>query len=145
MLPTGNMKYSPEFFYIGAGFTGAFLLRVSPFPNPSLFTALTRTCVQLLHPSLAETIDQNKRVKIYNVAQRLISSLASPVVAIDEEHTPKQYATFLEELMRNMVALWEQQGGVGACASTSSANAGGRKHSKSKSGMREARVQEVAC
>ncbi|EIM80246.1 uncharacterized protein STEHIDRAFT_150792 [Stereum hirsutum FP-91666 SS1] len=126
MLPTGNMKYSPEFFYIGAGFTGAFLLR-------------------LLHPSLAETIDQNKRVKIYNVAQRLISSLASPVVAIDEEHTPKQYATFLEELMRNMVALWEQQGGVGACASTSSANAGGRQHTKSQSGMREARVQEVAC
>lgn len=144
MLPTGNMKYSPEFFYIGAGFTGAFLLRVSPSPDLSIFTALTRTCVQLLHPSLAETIDQSKRVKIYNVAQKLIASLASPVVAIDEEHTPKQYAMFLEELMRNMVALWEQQGGVGASASTS--NAGGRKNNKSKSSMREARVQEViAC
>lgn len=144
MLPTGNMKYSPEFFYIGAGFTGAFLLRVSTFSVcHSIYSSLIRTCVQLLHPSLAETIDRNKRMKIYHVAQKLIDSLSSEVVAIDEEHTPKQYSIFLQELMGTMMTLWEQRGGVSAASSSAGAN-GGRK-SKHKSGMMEARVQEVAC
>lgn len=72
----------------------------------------------------------------------MIASLASDVVAIDEEHTPRQYATFLEELRSNMAALWEQQGGVGATGSSAGASGGGRKN---KHKMREARVQEVAC
>ena len=125
MVPTGNMKYSPEFFYIGAGFTGAFLLR-------------------LLHPSLSNVVDRAKRQKIVHTAQRLITSLNSENVSIDEEHTPRQYATFLTELSQSMKALWTPEGKAKAQEQGQGQGQGQRVNGDANVG-RESRVQEVAC
>ncbi|THH20961.1 hypothetical protein EW146_g528 [Bondarzewia mesenterica] len=89
LIPTGLVKYAPEFFFVATGFAGAFLIK-------------------LLHPRLARTICDQQRAKVHAVASSIVHTLASDEVAIDGQHAPKSYSVFLSGLLDDVTALWQQ-------------------------------------
>ncbi|ETW80085.1 hypothetical protein HETIRDRAFT_445608 [Heterobasidion irregulare TC 32-1] len=88
MVATQFVKYAPEFFFVGTGFAGAFL-------------------VKLLHPRFAHVVSEEQRAKIFAVSSLLISTLASDEIAIDAQHTPRHYSAFLDGVLKNMMSLWQ--------------------------------------
>ena len=62
-------------------------------------SVLTSPLLQLLRPECSRFITPNLESEIYRVIERLISTLGSPQIAIDERHTPKLYSRFLASLL----------------------------------------------
>ena len=54
---------------------------------------------QLLRPECSRFISPGLEAEIYQVIERLINTIGSPQVAIDERHTPMLYSRFLARLL----------------------------------------------
>ncbi|KAF8187951.1 hypothetical protein K438DRAFT_1834414 [Mycena galopus ATCC 62051] len=80
LAPTGFMRYSPDGFFVIASFASAFLLK-------------------LLRPEFSHLIPKKEENQVYDLIGRLIQTLSSPEIAIDNRHTPKLYARFLVGLL----------------------------------------------
>ncbi|KAF8177381.1 hypothetical protein K438DRAFT_1845777 [Mycena galopus ATCC 62051] len=80
LAPTGFMRYSPDGHFVIASFASAFLLK-------------------LLRPEFSDLIPKKEENQVYDLIGRLIQTLSSPEIAIDDRHTPKLYARFLVGLL----------------------------------------------
>jgi hypothetical protein len=80
LAPTGYMRYAPDGHFVFASFASAFLLK-------------------LLRPEFANLLSKNQENEIFDLIGRLIQTLSSPDIAIDDRHTPKLYARFLAGLL----------------------------------------------
>ncbi|KAI0041669.1 hypothetical protein FA95DRAFT_1565152 [Auriscalpium vulgare] len=90
LLLTGHMKYAPDFFFVGTGFAGAFLLK-------------------LLHPRFVAVLGDEERLQILTLEETLIRILASDTIAADDQHTPRLYAAFLDSFLKNVMSMWITQ------------------------------------
>ena len=54
---------------------------------------------QLMRPECSRFITPGLEAEIYRVIERLINTIGSPQIAIDERHTPKLYSRFLASLL----------------------------------------------
>ncbi|KAF5376493.1 hypothetical protein D9615_008666 [Tricholomella constricta] len=80
LAPTGYMRYAPDGHFIFASFASAFLLK-------------------LLRPEFSSLLSKEQETEIFDLIGRLIQTLSSPEIAIDDRHTPKLYARFLAGLL----------------------------------------------
>ncbi|KAG6852892.1 hypothetical protein C0991_008342 [Blastosporella zonata] len=80
LATTGYMKYAPDGHFIFASFASAFLLK-------------------LLKPEFSSLLSKDQETAIFDLIGRLIQTLSSPEIAIDDRHTPKLYARFLAGLL----------------------------------------------
>ncbi|KAJ7348619.1 fungal-specific transcription factor domain-containing protein [Mycena albidolilacea] len=80
LVPTAFMRYSPDGHFIITAFASAFLLK-------------------LLRPEFSHLVPKEEDHLVYDLIGRLIQTLSSPEVAIDDRHTPKLYARFLAGLL----------------------------------------------
>ncbi|KAJ7711995.1 hypothetical protein B0H16DRAFT_1744612 [Mycena metata] len=80
LAPTGFMRYSPDGHFIFSAFASAFLLK-------------------LLRPEFSHLMPKEEENQVYDLIGRLIQTLSSPEIAIDDRHTPKLYARFLAGLL----------------------------------------------
>jgi len=80
LAPTGYMRYAPDGHFIFASFASAFLLK-------------------LLRPEFSSLLTKDQETDIFDLIGRLIQTLSSPEIAIDDRHTPKLYARFLAGLL----------------------------------------------
>lgn len=80
LAPSGYMRYAPDGHFIFASFASAFLLK-------------------LLRPEFAHLLSKEQEDEIFDLIGRLIQTLSSPEIAIDDRHTPKLYARFLAGLL----------------------------------------------
>ncbi|CAK5274670.1 unnamed protein product, partial [Mycena citricolor] len=80
LAPTGFMRYAPDGHFIFSAFASAFLLK-------------------LLRPEFSHLMSKEEENKVYDLIGRLIQTLSSPEIAIDDRHTPKLYARFLAGLL----------------------------------------------
>ena len=55
--------------------------------------------LQLMRPECSRFITPGLEAEIYRVIERLINTIGSPQIAIDERHTPKLYSRFLASLL----------------------------------------------
>ncbi|KAF9039281.1 fungal-specific transcription factor domain-containing protein [Panaeolus papilionaceus] len=76
LAPSGYMRYAPDGHFVFASFASAFLLK-------------------LLRPETSSFLIKDQENEILDLIGRLISTLSSPKIAIDDRHTPKLYARFL--------------------------------------------------
>ncbi|KAI9435735.1 fungal-specific transcription factor domain-containing protein [Lactarius indigo] len=82
MHSTGHVRYAPDFFFVGTGFAGAFLL-------------------ELLSPHIAPTLTTQQRARVINVCEAVVKQLH--VAAVDDSHVPYSYAVFLENALQKAV------------------------------------------
>ncbi|KAI0296978.1 hypothetical protein B0F90DRAFT_1743135 [Multifurca ochricompacta] len=75
MHSTGHVRYAPDFFFVGTGFAGAFL-------------------IELLSPHIAPTLTAQQRERVIRVCRAVTVNLRA--AAVDEAHAPHTYAVFLE-------------------------------------------------
>ncbi|KAG5643990.1 hypothetical protein DXG03_009280 [Asterophora parasitica] len=54
---------------------------------------------QLLRPEFSTLLSKDRETEIFDLIGRLIQTLSSPEIAIDDRHTPKLYARFLAGLL----------------------------------------------
>ncbi|KIK64122.1 hypothetical protein GYMLUDRAFT_40371 [Collybiopsis luxurians FD-317 M1] len=80
LAPSGYLRYSADGHFIFASFASAFLLK-------------------LLRPEFAKLLSKEEENEIFNLIGRLIQTLSSSAIAIDDRHTPKLYARFLAGLL----------------------------------------------
>lgn len=80
LAPSGYMRYAPDGHFVFASFASAFLLK-------------------LLRPEFSKLLPKEEGSEIYQLIGRLIQTLSSPAIAIDDRHTPKLYARFLAGLL----------------------------------------------
>ncbi|KAF9443388.1 hypothetical protein P691DRAFT_679620 [Macrolepiota fuliginosa MF-IS2] len=80
LAPSGYMRYAPDGHFVFASFASAFLLK-------------------LLRPEFAPLLSKGQEGDIFELIGRLIQTLSSPKIAIDDRHTPKLYARFLAGLL----------------------------------------------
>ncbi|KAJ7860084.1 hypothetical protein B0H14DRAFT_3624646 [Mycena olivaceomarginata] len=80
LAPTGFMRYSPDGHFVIASFASAFLLK-------------------LLRPEFSHLIPKEEENQVYDLIRRLIQTLSSPEIAIDDRNTPKLYTRFLVRLL----------------------------------------------
>lgn len=80
LAPSGYMRYAPDGHFIFASFASAFLLK-------------------LLRPEFSSLLAKEQENDIFDLIGRLIQTLSSPDIAIDDRHTPKLYARFLAGLL----------------------------------------------
>ncbi|KAM6499620.1 hypothetical protein JOM56_005128 [Amanita muscaria] len=80
LVPSGYMGYAPDGHFIFASFASAFLLK-------------------LLRPEFSKLLSTNEEIEILELISRLIQTLSSPKIALDDKHTPKLYARFLAGLL----------------------------------------------
>ncbi|KAI0722050.1 hypothetical protein C8Q72DRAFT_859459 [Fomitopsis betulina] len=80
LCPSGYMRFSPDGHFVFASFASAFLLK-------------------LMRPEFKAFITSAKEAEIFDLIHRLIQTLQSPEIAIDERHTPKLHARFLAGLL----------------------------------------------
>ncbi|KAL0066966.1 hypothetical protein AAF712_005955 [Marasmius tenuissimus] len=80
LAPSGYMRYAPDGHFVFASFASAFLLK-------------------LLRPEFSSLLPKEEGSEIYQLIGRLIQTLSSPTLAIDDRHTPKLYARFLAGLL----------------------------------------------
>jgi len=83
MHTIGHVPYAPDFFFVGTGFAGAFLL-------------------ELLRPHIAPTLTAEQRERVISVCKTVIERLRA--AAADETHAPHSYAVFLEGALTKAVA-----------------------------------------
>jgi len=79
-VPTGYIRFAPDGYFVFASFASAFMLK-------------------LLRPACSRFISPGLQADIYQVIERLIATIGSPQIAIDERHTPKLYSRFLATLL----------------------------------------------
>lgn len=65
-------------------------------PSLSLLTQL----LQVLRPPFVAMIEPEHQSRILALVNRVIKTLASPEVAVDDHHTPKLYSRFLDGLLK---------------------------------------------
>jgi hypothetical protein len=82
--------------FIFASFASAFLLKVSL--EPVMCTYLSKL-YQLLRPEFASLLTKDEEMDILVLISRLIQTLSSHKLAIDDKHMPKLYARFLAGLL----------------------------------------------
>ena len=80
LAPSGYMRFAPDGHFIFASFASAFLLK-------------------LLQPEFSSFLTKAQETEIFDLIGRLIQTLSSPKIAIDDRHTPKLYARFLAGLL----------------------------------------------
>jgi hypothetical protein len=80
LAPSGYMRYAPDGHFVFASFASAFLLK-------------------LLRPEFGKLLTKDQENEIFDLIGRLIQTLSSPRIAIDDRHTPKLYARFLAGLL----------------------------------------------
>ncbi|KAJ7140019.1 fungal-specific transcription factor domain-containing protein [Mycena crocata] len=80
LAPTGFMRYAPDGHFIFSAFASAFLLK-------------------LLRPEFSHLMPKEQETEVFDLIGRLIQTLSSPEIAIDDRHTPKLYARFLAGLL----------------------------------------------
>jgi len=80
LAPSGYMRYSPDGHFVFASFASAFLLK-------------------LLRPEFSSFLTKGQENDVFDLIGRLIQTLSSPKIAIDDRHTPKLYARFLAGLL----------------------------------------------
>ncbi|KAF9560574.1 hypothetical protein CPC08DRAFT_762610 [Agrocybe pediades] len=80
LAPSGYMRYAPDGHFVFASFASAFLLK-------------------LLRPEFSSFLEKEQENEIFDLIGRLIQTLSSPKIAIDDRHTPKLYARFLAGLL----------------------------------------------
>ncbi|KAG6896899.1 hypothetical protein C0992_005371 [Termitomyces sp. T32_za158] len=80
LAPTGYVRYAPDGHFIFASFASAFLLK-------------------LLKPEFSSLLLKEQETEVFDLIGRLIQTLSSPEIAIDDRHTPKLYARFLAGLL----------------------------------------------
>jgi len=80
LAPTGFMRYAPDGHFIFAAFASAFLLK-------------------LLRPEFSHLMAKEQETEVFDLIGRLIQTLSSSEIAIDDRHTPKLYARFLAGLL----------------------------------------------
>jgi len=80
LAPSGFMLYSPDGHFVFTSFASAFLLK-------------------LLRPEFSWLVEPDDKAKIFDLIGRLIQTLNSPDVSIDNKHTPKLHAKFLAGLL----------------------------------------------
>ncbi|KAJ6552076.1 hypothetical protein DFH09DRAFT_601358 [Mycena vulgaris] len=80
LAPTGFMRYAPDGHFIFTAFASAFLLK-------------------LLRPEFSHLMAKEQENEVFDLIGRLIQTLSSPEIAIDDRHTPKLYARFLAGLL----------------------------------------------
>jgi len=80
LAPSGYMRFAPDGHFIFASFASAFLLK-------------------LLQPEFSSFLTKEQETETLDLIGRLIQTLSSPKIAIDDRHTPKLYARFLAGLL----------------------------------------------
>jgi hypothetical protein len=80
LAPSGYMRYAPDGHFVFASFASAFLLK-------------------LLRPEFSSFLVKDQESEIFDLIGRLIQTLSSPKIAIDDRHTPRLYARFLAGLL----------------------------------------------
>jgi len=80
LVPTGYIRFAPDGYFVFAAFASAFMLK-------------------LLRPECSSFITPGLETEIYQIIERLISTIGSPEIAIDERHTPMLYSRFLASLL----------------------------------------------
>ncbi|EGO18461.1 hypothetical protein SERLADRAFT_481133 [Serpula lacrymans var. lacrymans S7.9] len=81
LAPSGYMRYAPDGHFVFVSFASAFLLK-------------------MLRPEIRQLLlSQELETEIFDLIARLIHTLSSSEVAIDDRHTPKLYARFLAGLL----------------------------------------------
>ncbi|KAF8631666.1 hypothetical protein AX17_005067 [Amanita inopinata Kibby_2008] len=80
LAPSGYMRYAPDGHFVFASFASAFLLK-------------------LLRPEFSKLLSKEEESDIFDLIGRLIQTLSSPKIAIDDRHTPNLYARFLAGLL----------------------------------------------
>ncbi|KAH7879353.1 fungal-specific transcription factor domain-containing protein [Lentinula edodes] len=80
LAPSGYMRFSADGHFTFASFASAFLMK-------------------LLRPEFQHLLSKEEENDIFNLIGRLIQTLSSPAIAIDDRHTPKLYARFLAGLL----------------------------------------------
>lgn len=80
LAPSGYMRFAPDGHFVFASFASAFLLK-------------------LLKPELSAFMAKEQENEVFDLIGRLIQTLSSPKIAIDDRHTPKLYARFLAGLL----------------------------------------------
>lgn len=92
MAPSGYLRYAADGHFVFAAFASAYLLKV-------------------LRPPFASTLEHEQQSRILALVNRVIKTLASPEVAVDDHHTPKLYSRFLDGLLKR-----NQEAAVNAAA-----------------------------
>ncbi|KAG5637475.1 hypothetical protein H0H81_004446 [Sphagnurus paluster] len=98
LAPTGYMRYAPNGHFIFAAFASAFLLKVCHHFFFEWGEGL-RNSAQLLRPEFASLLSKDQENAIFELISRLINTLSSDKIAVDERHTPNLYARFLTKLL----------------------------------------------
>ena len=80
LAPSGYMRFAPDGHFVFASFASAFLLK-------------------LLKPEFSSFLTKGQETEIFDLVGRLIQTLSSPKISIDDRHTPKLYARFLAGLL----------------------------------------------
>ncbi|KAJ7577862.1 fungal-specific transcription factor domain-containing protein [Mycena floridula] len=80
LAPSGYMRYAPDGHFVFTTFASAFLLK-------------------LLRPEFAGLMPASEETEIFDLIGRLIQTLSSPLISIDDRHTPKLHARFLAGLL----------------------------------------------
>ena len=80
LAPSGYMRFAPDGHFVFASFASAFLLK-------------------LLKPEFSSFLTKEQETEIFDLVGRLIQTLSSPKISIDDRHTPKLYARFLAGLL----------------------------------------------
>jgi len=82
MHSTGHMPFAPDFFFVGSGFAGAFLL-------------------ELLKPNIAPTLTAKQRTHVIGTCKAVVEKMH--LAATDDAHAPHSYAVFLEGALKKAV------------------------------------------
>ena len=114
LAPTGYMRYAPDgkaspsphkltlkYSVLRSFRICVLCVRLSP-QSTLIFSAhglLLKLYLQLLRPEFANLLSKNQENEIFDLIGRLIQTLSSPDIAIDDRHTPKLYARFLAGLL----------------------------------------------
>jgi len=80
LAPSGYLRYAADGHFVFAAFASAFLLK-------------------LLRPQFVPLLDASRQDAILHNVTKLIKTLASAEVSVDDLHTPKLYARFLDGLL----------------------------------------------
>jgi hypothetical protein len=86
LAPSGYMRFAPDGHFVFASFASAFLLK-------------------LLQPEFSSFLTKEQGTEILDLIGRLIQTLSSPKIAIDDRHTPKLYARFLAGFSLDIVGM----------------------------------------
>ncbi|KAG8879787.1 hypothetical protein FRB97_001393 [Tulasnella sp. 331] len=81
LAPSGYFRYAADGHFVFAAFACAFLLK-------------------LLRPQFSKIMDPEEQGRTLGYVSKIIKTLGDPAVAVDDIHTPKLYARFLEGLLQ---------------------------------------------